>query len=137
MVYKRKAKVLFVGYGDTSRALIATAVANSLGQRYMTARAVSLQPEPLTPELLQALHTLGLETLPTALDPLDASDLAWADLLVTLDRAAARACPVLPAWAQTRCYVYDPPENLESLRLVFEAIRQRVAGMLGGMAMIA
>jgi len=137
MVYKRKAKVLFVGSGDTSRALIAAAIANDLGQAYMTARAVGLQPEPLPPELLHGLHALGLDAQQPALDLLDASDLTWADLLVTLDAAAARACPVLPAWVQTRCYAYAPPENVESLRRVFDALQQRVAGMLGGMAMIA
>ncbi len=137
MVYKRKAKVLFVGYGDTSRALIAAAIANDSGQGYMLARAAGLQPEPLTPELLHGLNSLGLGALQPGLEPLDASDLAWADLLVTLDAAATHACPLLPAWAQTRCYPYAPPENLESLRPLFDALQQRVAGMLGGMAMIA
>ena len=74
--------------------------------------------------------------LQPVLDLLDASDLAWADLLVTLDAAAARACPILPAWVQTRCYAYAPPETVESLHTLFDALRQRVAGMLGGMAMI-
>ena len=137
MVYKRKAKVLFVGYGDTSRALIAAAIANDAGQGYMLARAAGLQPEPLTPELQQGLQALGLAVFPPVLEALDASDLAWADLLVTLDVAAARACPPLPAWVQTRCYAYAPPENPESLRPLFDALQQRVAGMLGGMAMIA
>lgn len=133
MSYKRKAHVLFVGSGDLCRAMMAAAFANSLGQRYMEARAAALYHGPLAPELLGAMREAGDHTL----HPFDASNLAWADLVVTLDEAADRACPTLPEWVQKRCYPFACPNDLDSLRRVRDAIKQRVEGMIGGMAMIA
>lgn len=138
MVYKRKANVLFISSGDPCRALMAAAFANSLGQRFISARAVTLQPEPLPPQLLSTLENMGWDVClhPEAEYPLNAANLAWADLVVALDEATALACPALPEGVQKRCYPFARPENLESLRQVRDAIQQRVAGMVGGMAMI-
>jgi len=136
MVYKRKAHVLFVGCGDTSRATLATAIANTLGQRYMLARAVGMAAEPLLPELQGALHTLGLDPTDPLL-PLDASHLQWADLVIALDEAVAQAFPQLPQGVQIRCYPFPSPENAQHLYQVRDAIQQRIAGMVGGMAMLA
>ena len=137
MSYKRKAHVLFVGSGDLCRAMMAAAFANSLGQRYMEARAAALYLGPLAPELLGAMREAGVEIADQILHPFDASNLAWADLVVTLDEAADRACPALPEWVQKRCYPVAHPGNLDSLRRARDAIKQRVEGMIGGMAMIA
>ena len=139
MGYKRKAHVLFVGSGDLCRAMMAAAFANSLGQRYMEARAAALYHDhgPLAPELLGAMREAGVEIADQILHPFDARNLAWADLVVTLDEAADRACPTLPEWVQKRCYPFAHPENLDSLHRVRDAIKQRVEGMIGGMAMIA
>ena len=137
MSYKRKAHVLFVGSGDLCRAMMAAAFANSLGQRYMEARAAALYLGPLAPELLGAMREAGVEIADQILHPFDASNLAWADLVVTLDEAADRACPALPEWVQKRCYPVACPNDLDSLRWVRDAIKQRVEGMIGGMAMIA
>ena len=137
MVYKRKAQVLFVSSGDSSRALLAAAFANSLGSCYIHARAVVLVPKALAPALLSALRELGLDGIDQTLYPLDADNLAWADLVVALDETAALACPTLLASVQRRCYRFAVPENLQSLRQVSDAIRQRVAGMVGGMVMLA
>ena len=137
MSYKRKAHVLFVGSGDLCRAMMAAAFANSLGQRYMEARAAALYLGPLAPELLGAMREAGVEIADQILHPFDASNLAWADLVVTLDEAADRACPALPEWVQKRCYPFAHPDNLDSVRRARDAIKQRVEGMIGGMAMIA
>lgn len=138
MGYKRKAHVLFVGSGDLCRAMMAAAFANSLGQHYMEARAAALYHDhrPLAPELLGAMREAGVEMADQILHPFDASNLAWADLVVTLDEAADRACPALPEWVQKRCYPFAHPENPDSLHRVRDAIKQHVEGMIGGMAMI-
>lgn len=136
MVYKRKAHVLFVGSGDPSRAAMATAFANTLGQRYMRARAVALQVAPCLPELDSIMHEVGIDVSNSLMYALNSDNLAWADLLIALDEVAAGACTGLPAHVQKRCYQFTPPENRESLRRVRDAIQQRVAGMVGGMACI-
>ena len=137
MSYKRKAHVLFVGSGDLCRAMMAAAFANSLGQRYMEARAAALHHGPLAAELLGAMREAGVEIADHTLHPFDASNLAWVDLVVTLDEVADRTCPTLPEWVQKRCYPFECPNDLDSLRRVRDAIKQRVEGMIGGMAMIA
>ena len=136
MVYKRKAHVLFVGSGDSSRALMAAAFANSLGQRYMLARAVTLQARCQMQALEGIMREVGLADFDLSLHTLNSDNLVWADLLVTLDAAAAAACPVLPEHVQQRCYAFTPPENREDLREVRAAIQQRVVGMVGGMMLM-
>ena len=136
MVYKRKAHVLFVGSGDSCRALMAAAFANSLGQRYMLARAVTLQAFSQMQPLAEVMREVGLADFDSSLHPLNSDSLAWADLVITLDAAATAACPVISAHVQQRCYAFTPPENKEDLRTVRAAIQQRVAGMVGGMQLM-
>ncbi len=96
-----------------------------------------LHPIPLAPALVSALRETGValaEHMPT---PFDAGTLAWADLVVTLDAAADRACTTVPEWAQKRYYHFAHPTDIESLRQVRDAIKRRVEGMVSGMAMIA
>ena len=137
MVYKRKAHVLFVGSGDAGRAIMATVFANALGQGFMQARAVGLSDATWPPELLRVMQEVGFDAANQPLHTLSSDHLAWADLLVTLDQAAADACPTLPPQVQMRCYPFAQPENIDALRQVRDAIQQRVAGMVGGMAMLA
>ena len=103
----------------------------------MRARAVKLQRRPCLPQLGNIMHEVGLDVSNPRLYRLNNNNIAWADLVVALDEAAAAACPVLPTWVQTRCYPFAAPENIESLRRVRDAIQQRVAGMVGGMALMA
>ena len=67
---------------------------------------------------------------------LDQANIAWADLIVTLDEPAYLARPPLPTSVQERCYPFPPPENADDLRRVRDAIQQRVEGMIGGMRMM-
>ncbi len=134
MPYKRKAHVLFVGSGDVCRALLATAFANSIGAAWMEARAVALHEASLAPKPSCALA--GIDLPDQTLHRLDQANIAWADLIVTLDEAADFACPPLPARVQKRCYAFPQPENIEDLRRVRDAIQQRVEGMIGGMRMM-
>ena len=130
--YKRKAHVLFVGSGEVCRALIATHFANSIGAAWMEARAVALD-ESSKPNC--AITEYDIPDQP--LQRLDSKNIAWADLIVTLDESADGACPPLPASVQKRCYPFPHPENVDDLRRVRDAIQQRVEGMIGGMRMMS
>lgn len=134
MPYKRKAHVLFVGSGDVCRALLATMFANSIGATWIEARAAVLHDAPLASEPSCALA--GIDLPDQTLHLLDQKNIAWADLIVTLDEAADLACPPLPARVQKRCYPFPQPGNIEDLRRVRDAIQQRVEGMIGGMRMM-
>lgn len=96
-----------------------------------------LHPVPLAPALVSTLRETGAAFADRMPLPFDAETLAWADLIVTLDAAADRACPAVSEWAQKRCYPFAHPTDIESLRQVRDAIKRRVEGMVGGMAMIA
>ncbi|MEK6664028.1 MAG: hypothetical protein AABY73_09220 [Pseudomonadota bacterium] len=132
MPYKRKAHVLFVGSGEVCRALFATTFANSIGAAWMEARAVALHAAPLNPSCALA----GIDLPDQTLHRLDQANIEWADLIVTLDDAADLACPLLPETVQKRCYPFSQPGNIEDLRIVRDAIQQRVEGMIGGMRMM-
>lgn len=136
MVYKRKARVLFVGTGDASRASMAAAFANALGAGYLQARAIGETDSPQCLEVMKVMQEVGLDVSQQTLYALSAEQLAWADLLVALDEATAAAPPVLPAGVQWRCYPFAPAPSMEALRQVRDAIQVRVAGMVGGMAML-
>ena len=129
--YKRKAHVLFVGSGEVCRAMLATAFAHSIGAAWMEARAVALHESP-APQCAIA----GDDFLDQPLYRLDPENIAWADLIVTLDESADFACPPLPTSVQKRCYPFPPPENADDLRRVRDAIQQRVEGIIGGMRML-
>lgn len=96
-----------------------------------------LHPVPPAPVLVSALRETGVALADHMPAPFDAETLAWADLIVTLDAVADRSCPTVPEWAQKRYYPFAHPTDIESLRQVRDAIKRRVDGMVGGMAMIA
>ena len=134
MPYKRKARVLFVGSGDVCRALLATTLANSLGAAWMEARAGVLHEPSLVP--IPSCALAGTDLADQTLHRLDQKNIAWADLIVTLDETADLACPPLPSTVQKRCYPFPQPENSADLRRVRDAIKRRVEGMIGGIRMM-
>jgi len=128
--YKRKAHVLFVSSGEVCRALLAAHYAHTLGPEWIEARAVGLDASAscALPDIDPADQTKY------ALDP---ENIAWADLVVSLDEAAALACATLPAQVVRRCYPVPPPTNVDDWPHVRAAIQARVAGMIGGMRMMS
>lgn len=121
--------MLFVSSGEACRALLAVHYAHLLGAEWVEARAVGLDASArcALPEIDPADQTKY------ALDP---ENIAWADLVVSLDEAAALACAALPAQVVRRCYPVPPPTNADDWPHVCAAIQARVAGMIGGMRMM-
>lgn len=122
--------MLFVSSGEVCRALLATHYAHALGAEWIEARAVGLDASArcALPDIDQADQTTY------ALDP---ENIAWADLVVSLDEAAALACAVLPAQVVQRCYPVPPPTDADDWPRVRTAIQARVVGMIGGMRMMS
>lgn len=130
MPYKRKAHVVFIGSGDVCRAMLAASLANASGAEWIEARAAALSPPQ------NNCAWTEIDTAAQIWHSLDQETLAWADLIVTLDEAADKACPPLPPHIQKRCYPFAQPENPVDFRRVRDAIQQRVEGMIGGMRML-
>jgi len=107
-MYKRAARVLFIGVSGDSRTDLAVRLLGEIGAGWMEGRGADL-------------------------DRLDADQLAWADLVIPLDRQTRESCPPLPPTARLK--VWDlpelPPKETEA------EIRRRLTGMLGGLRMLS
>lgn len=141
MGYKRKARILFVSYANPA-APMAQALANSLGRDWMEARALWLGPRAPAEDMVAVLQEAGIAS-PEEVEPvLDERWLAWADLVVALDRAAAGLLPEALRAARRRCYPLadsgwpDRGDSLRAHRELRERIRCRIQGMIGGMRML-
>lgn len=134
MPYKRKARIVFLAYGDVYRARLATAIALRLGQNFLEARACTLAPvQPLNLSALAADQNQYADEM-TALD---GAAINWMDLLICLDAQAEALCPELPPRVQKRVYPYAAPTDAASLAALSLALEQRIAGIVGGIKMIA
>lgn len=136
MPYKRKVRVIFVASGDICRAQMAHTIAQHLGRDCLETRAFTLQAHALTPFARSILNALGI-TPEQASQQWQAEQLAWADLIIALDEAADAALSPLPATAQKRCYPFLPAQDMAGFERLRCALEQRIAGMLGGVRMMA
>ncbi|WP_018953953.1 hypothetical protein [Thioalkalivibrio sulfidiphilus] len=107
-MFKRAARVLFIGGSGDWRTDLAVRLMGEIGAGWMEGRGVDL-------------------------DRLDAEQLAWADLVIPLDVDTRQRCPALPPTARLK--VWDlpelPPEETEA------EIRRRLTSMLGGLRMLS
>jgi len=107
-MYKRPARILFVEAAPARRAGLAVDAAHRLGRGWLQGRAACLG-----------------EACGAACPPLDEPALAWADLVVTFDAPADRAC----AGRAKRCKHWSVDAAA--------AIDKEVASMVGGLRMLA
>lgn len=133
MGFKRPARVLFLDRDNGGASLMAEALARSLGGGWLEARSAGLHPGAAETTALAALARAGIDVAGLRAKPLEAKDLAWADLVVTLDRDARQHCPALPPRVQKRHFGCDEAADPEALR---ENLRRRIEGMIGGLRML-
>lgn len=134
MGYKRKARVLFLS-AEPGPALAAVHFAQAIGKDWLEARGGALRPGTADLALTEAVGKATGTPVEGVSIPMDATALAWADLLVTLDAQAAMACPSPGPGQQLRHYPVVEGDGDEPA-LLCERIRRRVAGMVGGMRML-
>lgn len=157
MPYKRKVRLLFLASGDACRALLALTISLRLGAAQLETCAFIRDCLPLAAQLRHALNTIEnlaeSFTLPGAISSklislneptsdrvapsLDEAITHWADLVLFLDSAAKQACPRIPPRVQRRDYFYTPVLDLNSFDEVRARLEQRIAGILGGLAMMS
>lgn len=138
MSYKRKARIVFLAGGDGGLALMAAGFANTLGAKWMEGKAGNFSRTPLASAAITAMHESDISLLAESLPAPDAKLFQWADLVVTLDAEAEKLCPPLPTHIQKKYYPFGTAEgsNIAAYRKVRDAIRTRIEGMIGGMAML-
>lgn len=89
------------------------------------ARVIFLGPSPLVAAAMSAATELGADWLEPNTTRPPAS--GWADLVITLDASSQAALPALPGTTRHKHWPAQSPED----------VRKRVAGMLGGMRLLA
>jgi arsenate reductase len=116
-------KVLFVCIGNAGRSQMAQAFAERAG---IEARSAGSRAEMhLHPEVVEAMHELGIDLEGRVPHQLAPEDVEWADLVVTM--GCGDACPVLPGKRYLDWNLQDPAGMpIEVVR----QIRDRIAGLV-------
>jgi arsenate reductase len=106
----RKARIVFVCAGDSSRSLMAEGWANHLGGGWIEARSADTGRHDTTPRALAVMREADVDIsqrTPVLLSP---EILAWANLIVTIcGRDEALTCPVLPPWVRKNHWPLNDP----------------------------
>ncbi len=141
-MYKRSARILFVGLGPHGRSRMAQGWAAHLGTGRLQARAADIAPQTLHPGAVTVMREAGVDIAHLPAVTLTPGLLAWADLVVTVCRDADESCPAIPDGVQKRLWALEDPvagqggATLSGWRTVRDDLRYRVAGMIGGMKML-
>ena len=116
-------KLLFVCIGNAGRSQMAQAFAERAG---FEARSAGSRAEAhLHPEVVEAMHEVGIDLEGRVPHQLADEDVAWADLVVTM--GCGDACPVLPGKRYLDWNLQDPAGMpIEVVR----QIRDRIAGLV-------
>lgn len=143
-MYKRSARVLFVGTGNSCRSQMAEGWANHLGSGRLVARSAGIEAHGIDPHAVAVMREVGIDISPQSSTRLMPAMLAWADLVITVCGYADEHCPELPTGVQKKYWPLDHPARtgrdevqiMQDLRTMRDAIHSRVKGMIGGMKML-
>ena len=118
--------VLFVCVGNQGRSVIAERLfRRTTGDRHATRSAGSRPGTATHPEVLEALHELGIDASDHVPHRLDDKDVAWADVVVA---TCDDACPVMPGKRYVSWNLPDPKDRpLPEVREIRDEIDSRVA----------
>jgi arsenate reductase (thioredoxin) len=116
-------RVLFVCIGNQGRSVMAERIfRQAAGAAHETRSAGSRPGQATHPEVLDALHELGIDASDHIPHKLDNDDVAWADVVVA---TCDDACPVVPGKRYLNWQLRDPMgRSLDEVR----AIRDEIAG---------
>jgi arsenate reductase len=116
--------VLFVCIGNAGRSQMAQAFHERAGG---TARSAGTRPEThVHPEVIDAMHEVGIDLAGRVPHKLATEDVEWADLVVTM--GCGDACPVLPGKRYLDWNLQDPAGMPVE---VVRQIRDKIAGLVG------
>ncbi len=144
-MYKRRARILFVGAGTGGLAEMAAAWARQLGGEWLEGRCALPERYGANPRAAAVMLEGGVDLSRHPCMQLSEDLLEWADLVVTLGAAGQDTCPALPAGKPVKHWPLDDPAQaagteetiMAAYRQASEATHSRVASMIGGMRMLA
>jgi len=118
-------RAYFVCIGNAGRSQMAQALYERLGGE---ARSAGSRPErDLHPEVVEALAEVGIDVSTRRPKAIDATDVEWADVVVTMG-CGEDACPVLPGKRYVDWNLPDPiGRPLPEVRELRDDIARRVA----------
>jgi protein-tyrosine-phosphatase len=118
--------VLFVCVGNAGRSVMSEYLFRHIAGDRHEARSAGSNPGGSThPQVLEALHEIGIDAGGHVPHKLDAGDLAWADIAVST--CSEEVCPVTPG-VRRISWVFPDPKNLplEEVRPVRDDIERHV-----------
>ncbi len=118
--------VLFVCVGNQGRSVMAQRLfERAAGGAHGTRSAGSMPGETTHPEVLEALHEVGIDASDHVPHRLDEGDLDWADVAVAV--CSDEVCPATPGVRQIRWAIQDPIGlPVEQVRGIRDEIERRV-----------
>ena len=119
-------RVLFVCVHNAGRSQMSQALFELAADGRHEARSAGSEPGPhVHPEVVEAMHELGVEVADRVPHKLDRSDAEWADVVVTM--GCGDACPVIPGTRYLDWNLTDPKGlPIEQVRLIRDDIRERI-----------
>lgn len=144
-MYKRRARILFLGTSDASRSRMAEGWANHLGGEWLEARSAVIGVHGEDPRAIAVMREAGVDIARHASTRVTPAVLEWADLVVTFCGHAATRRPALPPHVQVRhLFIVDPASGsgtedkiMARFKAVRDQIRAEVESMVGGLRMMA
>lgn len=142
---KRKAKILFLCTGNSCRSQMAEGWANHLGKNWLEATSAGIEAHGKNPRAIAVMREAGVDISRQESRRVTPELLSWADLVVTVCGHADEHCPALPAGVQKKHWPLENPakasgteeEIMATFRATRDEIKHRVAGMIGGLQMMA
>jgi arsenate reductase len=127
------ARVLFVCVRNAGRSQMAEALfTQAAGGRHEARSAGSDPGSEVHPEVVAAMRELGIDLAGRIPKPLDESDAAWADVVVTM--GCGDACPVLPGKRYLDWDLTDPAgQPPDEVRRIRDEIAARTRDLAAGL----
>jgi arsenate reductase len=123
-------RVLFVCVRNAGRSQMAEALfARAAGGEHEARSAGSRPAEEVHPEVVEAMHELGIELDGRRPRALERTDAEWADVVVTM--GCGDECPVVPGKRYVDWDLDDPAGRpLEDVRRIRDEVARRVGVLL-------
>lgn len=123
-------RVLFVCLHNAGRSQMSEALFTLAGGGRHEARSAGTTPaDRVHPEVVEAMHELGVDLAGRAPHRLDLADAEWADVVVTM--GCGDACPYIPGKRYIDWSLRDPkglpPHEVRAIR---DEIEERVSALL-------